>query len=97
MRGRCFDAAWRAGERAWKRGTIAPASLRVEAARRARAYAKRHEYPSPRAYARAVLDYGDVFMGAWLAAGYEQADADGDTALLDVLNDLATQRFAYWP
>ncbi len=82
-----FDVARRAGERAWSQG-VPLASSRMVAGKRARAYAKRHEYPTAREWARAVYDYGGVWLDGYRSAGNDQADSTGDAALAGLLRDM---------
>jgi hypothetical protein len=92
-----YVSAWRAGSRAWRRGTITPEALREEAARRARARSKRNAAATPARHASALLFWGGVFIDTWLAAGYRQADRTGDTALLATLNTVDLERIGLWP
>jgi hypothetical protein len=83
-----FMSAWRAGARAW--GGIVPLDvLREVAAKRARAWAKRREFPSAREYAKAALVWGRVFMDAWFGAGYDHGE--------EGLDALDAGRFEVWP
>jgi hypothetical protein len=93
---RLCESGRSAGQRAWKSGAVAPEGIRQEAARRARRAGKRRE-GSPRARAHAVLFWGAVFLDAWFAAAYDQADATGDDDLLARLERADRERIGLCP